>query len=209
MLGAWRWAGSAPAAIALLIGANLIPLVGVVAFGWDVLSVLAMYWLENCVVGLLNIGRMAFAGGAPASGPASKIALIPFFTIHYGIFWVVHGVFVFALPGLAGAGSSDASAAVIAIGALALALSHGASFVLNYVGRGEYRHATVGGLFVAPYGRVVVLHLTVLLGGFVALAAGGPVALVALLVVLKTALDLALHVREHAVARRQAARAKA
>lgn len=215
LASAARWSGSAPVAVALLVGANLIPLVGVLLLGWDVLSVLVMYWLENGLIGLLNIARMALAagpaGGGPlaATGAASKVVLIPFFAVHYGIFWAVHGVFVFALPSFAAAAVEGSAAVVsrdvVTVGALALAISHGASFVLNYLGRGEYRTATVGGLFVAPYGRVVVLHLTVLLGGFVALGAGSPVALVALLVILKTAVDLVLHLREHAAARRRVA----
>lgn len=220
LLGLRRWAGSAPVAVALLVAANLLPLVGVAVFGWDVLSILIIYWLENGVVGVLNVARMALAAGPAGtsgirvSGSASKVALIPFFCIHYGIFWVVHGVFVFALPMFAGVGGFGGSGfgapapaapdgGVIVVGALALAASHGASFVVNYVGRGEYRTASVGQLFVAPYGRVVVLHLTVLLGGFAALAAGGPVALVALLVAFKTGLDLLLHLREHAAAARR------
>jgi hypothetical protein len=180
-----------------------------------VLSVLVVYWIENGVVGLLNIARMAAAqgtaGGGPlgttGSGAVAKAVLIPFFAVHYGIFWVVHGVFVFLLPMLAGFGASGATGGVVGLGALALAISHGASYAVNYVGRGEYRTATLGALFVAPYARVVVLHVTVLLGGFATLAAGGPIVLVALLVTLKTVIDLALHLREHAAAARRAARA--
>ena len=35
--------------------------------------------------------------GRPPSG-TDKAALIPFFIMHYGIFWVVHGLFVLTLP---------------------------------------------------------------------------------------------------------------
>lgn len=203
-----RVAGSSPVAVGALVLANLVPLAGVLFFGWDVMTILVLYWLENGIVGLFNVARMAIARG-PAGQPAgraavagaAKVALIPFFLVHYGIFWVVHGVFVVSLPAIAGAAAADATGVYVVLGAAALLASHGVSFSANYIGRGEYRAATIDGLFIAPYGRVVVLHLTVLLGGFAALGAGWPPALVALLVVFKTGVDLLFHLREHALAR--------
>ena len=47
-----------------------------------------------------------------------------------------------------------------------------------------------------PYGRIVVLHLTVLLGGFLVMALGAPAAAIVLLVGLKTAIDLGAHLKE-------------
>lgn len=196
-------AGSSPVAVAALIVANLVPLVGVLLFGWDVMTILVLYWIENGIVGLFNVARMALATAGAARNGWGKLSVIPFFIVHYGIFWVVHGVFVVSLPLIAGAaGAAQATAGYVALGALALLASHAVSFVTNFVGRGEYRTTTLDGLFIAPYGRVVVLHLTVLLGGFAALGVGGGAALVALLVVFKTGLDLVFHLREHGGGRR-------
>ena len=49
----------------------------------------------------------------------------------------------------------------------------------------------------APYGQLVILHLTIILGGIVACVIGSPIATVIVLLLLKTAVDLRLHVREH------------
>ena len=49
----------------------------------------------------------------------------------------------------------------------------------------------------APYGRIVVLHVAIILGGFAVMALGEPVALLVVLVLLKLALDIKLHLREH------------
>jgi hypothetical protein len=49
---------------------------------------------------------------------------------------------------------------------------------------------------LAPYGRVVIMHLTVLLGAFGTLLFGSPAFLVALLVLLKTGVDVAFHLWE-------------
>jgi heme exporter protein D len=48
-----------------------------------------------------------------------------------------------------------------------------------------------------PYRRVVVLHVTIVLGAFVVDTVGAPVAALLLLVGLKTATDLHAHLREH------------
>ena len=85
----------------------------------------------------------------------------------------------------------------VAIGAIALFLSHGASFLLNYIGRGEYLTASPSGQMGASTARVVVLHLTIIFGSFVVAFIGSPVGALMVLVVLKTAFDLGLHLREH------------
>jgi hypothetical protein len=47
-----------------------------------------------------------------------------------------------------------------------------------------------------PYGRVMVLHLTVLFGGWVVMLLGSPVFALVLLVVFKTAADWRAHTAE-------------
>jgi len=47
-----------------------------------------------------------------------------------------------------------------------------------------------------PYGRVIVLHLTVLFGGWIVMLLGSPLPALVLLVVIKTAADLRAHKAE-------------
>ena len=49
----------------------------------------------------------------------------------------------------------------------------------------------------APYGRLVVLHITIILGGMAIAITGAPAAAVAILVVLKTVMDIGFHLAEH------------
>ena len=86
----------------------------------------------------------------------------------------------------------------MAIAAGALFLSHGASFFLNYLGKREYLTTSPIRQMFAPYGRVVVLHLTILIGAFAVAILGAPIGALVVLVVLKTAFDLRLHLRQHA-----------
>ena len=46
-----------PSVIVLLV-ANLIPILGVLFFDWDVVSLLKIYWAENVAVGLVNVLKM-------------------------------------------------------------------------------------------------------------------------------------------------------
>ena len=51
-----------PSGIALVV-TNLLPLAGVFFFGWTVFEVLALYWLENVVIGILNLPKILTASG--------------------------------------------------------------------------------------------------------------------------------------------------
>ena len=46
--------------LASLLGANIVPLIGVLFFNWDAGVVVLLYWLENVVIGFYNILRIVF-----------------------------------------------------------------------------------------------------------------------------------------------------
>ncbi len=80
---------------------------------------------------------------------------------------------------------------------LALFISHGVSFVQNYLLKREYATAKPDKLMGSPYGRIVVMHITIPAGGFLTMAIGSPAPLLVVLVVLKTVLEVGLHNRAH------------
>ncbi|MCO8266874.1 DUF6498-containing protein [Haloferax prahovense] len=222
-------------ALAALVAANLVPLVGVVWFDWSLKALLVAYWLESGVVGLLNVPKILAASGrgdggsnikatingrpvelSPPDDPRDGFHLYPsnvpiagFFAMHYGIFWVVHGVFVWSFDAFAvGAGAvGGVPLGAVLLAAGATVLSHGGSFAVNFVGRGEYRSISPGKQMSEPYRRVIVLHLTIILGAFLVAASGAPAAALVVMVVVKTALDAGAHLREHARAKKRARRA--
>ena len=201
-----------PIAALFLIAVNTIPLFGVLFFGWSLFSIMFLYWIENGIIGFFNIFKIALArvpssgftiNGRPVS-PSNKELRITFFILHYGLFWTVHGVFVFVFFGLP---SSDLFGSFeprgVAIAAAALFLSHGVSFFVNFLGKEEYRTVSPDQQMTEPYSRVVVLHVTILVGGFFADSLGAPLAALVLLILLKTAIDLLAHLREHRKAERR------
>ena len=48
--------------IALLIG-NLLPIVGVVLWDWDVRSIITLYWSENLILGGIMLLKMGYLSG--------------------------------------------------------------------------------------------------------------------------------------------------
>lgn len=198
-------------AIISLIISNLIPLFGVLYFQWNVYSLMILYWLENVLIGVFTVIKMRKAEGSFLSSVTSNFTVngrkassfqhdsltaqrtffIPFFSMHFGIFTLVHGIFVLIFFY-----SPDVSFRGIALTFLSMCLSHFISYETNFIGKGEYLHTSIEKLFIAPYPRVIVMHLTVILGGMFAMQNKSIYSLV-LLVVLKTIADLGSHLFEH------------
>jgi Family of unknown function (DUF6498) len=232
-------ATSSSASIVLLVAFNLVPLVGVLFLRWNIPTILVLYWVENGIVGLLNVPKILLArgslprasGSVAATGAAAngvggmpRAGLALFFLVHYGLFWLVHGVFVFALPTFAAVGFTDfrtledgslqvgsplvtsPDMGAVAVGAVGLAISRLASFFLNFIGRREYLRISPARQAFAPYGRLFILHVTIIFGAFVSLLIGSPIGAIVVLVLVKTGADLALHVREHDAIGRSAPR---
>ena len=201
-------AQASPSAWVLAL-ANLIPVWGILALGWDVFPLVFLFWLENVIIGVLNAARMLCVDPRDIGSWLGKLFMVPFFCFHYGMFTAIHGVFVFALFGgevyIHGGDPSrileSAAQTVAELGlglpVLALAGSHLFSFLWNYLLRGEYRIASVAELMMKPYSRVVTLHIGILGGGFLIALLGSPTWALLLLVTLKVVFDVRAHLREH------------
>jgi hypothetical protein len=206
--------------LGLLVVVNLSPVVGVVAGALTLADVFLVYWFENVIVGVTTLVRAVTARHVATPGGQSSMrvsvgvraqrlsemdpatartTLAVFFCFHYGIFTIGHGIVTLTLIGRAD-GFGDLSAAPITGGVLALAASHGFSLWWNWFRGGERDKNSVEDVVVAPYARIVVMHLAVLLG-FAVLSgtagAGNAVGPVVVLCTLKTALDAVLHTRQH------------
>ena len=195
-----------------LVLANATPLIGVLWFHWQVFPIILVYWLENVVVGGFNVLKMLTADPDQPVEWVAKVFAIPFFCVHFGMFTMVHGIFVFAIFGqhipalqhFQGAWISPAMvmtaihATHVEYAWLALLLSHGFSFLWNYILGGEYKNVSLQLLMGQPYARVMILHFVILGGAFVAAALGSPLPALVLLVALKTGVDIAAHRRERA-----------
>lgn len=186
-----------PSAIALII-ANLLPLAGVVLFDWAVLDLMLLYWVENVVVGVINVLRMIAGRGT------GRLFLIPFFAVHYGMFCFGHYT---AISHLFGVDLVEAFAMPVAealrspmwIAVAGITLSHLFSFKFNFIDGKEYRRTGINRLMTRPYGRIVALHIAVIAGGFFITTLDNPLPALIVLIAGKIVFDLRMHTAERRV----------
>ena len=132
-----------PVSAWVLLAANLIPVAGVLLWGWSVFALLALFWMENVIIGAFFALRMLCADPRDAALWAAKLFMVPFFCFHYGMFTAIHGVFVFSLFGGKSYSASGlhvlepAARAASELGLWlplgALLASHAFSFLWNYL----------------------------------------------------------------------------
>ncbi len=208
-----------------LILANLVPLAGALFRGWDVGQILGVYWLESGIVGFYTVLKMTMCRGDSGlehrrltrwkiRGPRQltlsqeRIRGIAFFTFCFGVSMFVHGMFLLFLA-LSRSKQGDSFADIMGtmlgveggllllLAVTLLVLSHGVSFLKNYIQREEYRTMTIEKVMRQPFNRILVMHVTLVGGGFAVSKMGESQALLAAMVLLKIGLDALQHLREH------------
>ena len=179
-----------------LLAVNL----GVIAFAvqddWSLATILMSYWVQSILIGLFQALKIAdlktfstegfkMGGHAVDPTPATKIKVVAFFLVHYGIFHFVYFGFI-----RSEAGAPDWFD--VAMSGLAFFANHLLSFVMN---RRQLRARVpnIGTMMFFPYIRIVPMHVFLVFGAF---AAGPHFALVFFLL-LKTLADMAMHALEH------------
>lgn len=209
-----------------LVLSNLLPVLGVLFFGWSIGNVMILFWLENVIIGGFNVLKMLTVRNVGDRIPQAvawpaRVSMAGFFAIHYGIFTLVHGIFVMVIFGRGGLGDMGGMRRALphmnlhvsphnpvegltsmlggwlVVPAIALIISHGISFFVNYLHGGERNRLTLQDLMAAPYGRIVVLHITIIVGGGITMAMGSPMIALLVLIGLKIAMDVQSHLREH------------
>jgi len=92
----------------------------------------------------------------------------------------------------------NVNVSAILIGAGALFVSHGVSYVNNFIHGGEFRRTNPDRLFIQPYKRIVVMHLVILGAAFIA-GTSGDLHMTGIItfVGLKIFFDLLAHILEH------------
>ena len=192
---------------AILILSNLVPLAGILFWGWDTFVLLCLYWLETAVIGFWTILRVATMSRDPGSvagrSIAGTLALAGFFTVHAGLFMTVHMLFIYTLFAGPWAGRIDDARdfiRLIVIGKdlwiplVALFVGQGAIFINDAVNRFVFAKQPLtsvdtGVIMGGFYKRIVIMHLAIMGGAFIAQMIGSIAPLI-VLVLLKTAIEI-------------------
>mgnify|MGYP001574478675 FL=1 len=179
---------SYPSIISLII-ANSIPLIGVLFFDWSLIQILLLYWFESAIIGFYTILKIIKAN------KTISFFLVPFFILHYGGFMFGHLAFIFAFFRGESVGTTLLWNSAPAI--LTLFISHGISFFSNFLGKREYKNTNLQEQMVIPYKRIIAMHFTLILGGFLISIYNSPVFALIILIIAKIIIDLRSHIKEH------------
>jgi len=171
----------------VILAVDLFPIWAVLTMGWGAAPLVFLYWLENVILGAVALMKMlATSMKEHPIGAVGMLFLGPFFIVHYGMFCFVHGIFVnvfanlnsgtdpgFLSPwGLIEAALQSApnmTLFVVAIIAVQIFL-----FVQDFMLGGGYKRTTVDKEMMAPYARIIVLHIAIFAGAFAMASIGEP-----------------------------------
>ncbi len=245
----------------ILIAVNLIPAIGVLAWNWDLYSVMVLFWMETAIIGFYQIIKIF------RTMLILSFFLVPFFCVHFGAFMFGHFIFLTAFFGPDGLKHMPNPLPVLMdllfnrgfwVPALALFLSHGFAFfkydwnpesavpaettptpapekkddyhpmddwqselkpvsakinntpinlsprlqaLLMWVAKRSVNPGRQD-LMAEPYKRVVVMHITIILGAFLTFIVGKSKWVILLLIGLKIASDLISHVHYHGLGKK-------
>ncbi len=203
-LEAWNGAYLRFPSVIILIVANLVPLYGVLFWGWDLFTLMVAYWMETAAIGFWNIVHMAVLARWAA------LFMVPFFIVHFGGFMLGHFLFLWQMFG--GVWNENVANVEEFLRAIpvdwgvwiafaALFISHGLSFFFNALRpwwRGEDQPpGAAQNVMSGTYGRVMVMHVTILFGAALAAYFKTPAAAFVLLIALKIFVDVSAHVRKN------------
>ena len=178
---------------------NLLPVFGVLFLNWDPGMILILYWIENVFIGLFTVPRILMAQGPPPSAGSviggtpfvQRLGTAAFFTFHYGVFWIVHGFFALLLAGEISPGeSSPEDMRGVGLAIIGIFIIQAMQFWQAWLRPKAWETANAKMEMFLPYPRVMVLHITVLLGAAGLNAIGAPTWTMLLLCIGKMAIEL-------------------
>ncbi len=175
-----------------VIAANLLPIVGVWAWGWDPKEIFLVYCLETIIIGLFTLLKMAvvtlvrknddwYTEGKKTK--QSGLFFMIFFLMHYGLFVGIQMSIFFGVSGI-GKGTglnlfsffykwpsllSNDTLILLAV----FIVCYAAKFVTDFILTKEYRTIPLMKLMFQPYGRIFVQQFAVIFGSmFLSFGAG-------------------------------------
>lgn len=169
------------------VAVNAIPLAGVIWFGWSVFEVLLLYWFENVAIGVAHAARLGIC--TRTNRTKGGWGTTAFFTAHYGLFTLVHGIFVVTYFGIVAEGFLGLKGGLV-LPVVSIFVWQTLQLVFDAQASQGFKGRDPTSMMFEPYPRVFALHVTVIVGGFLIDVLGAPVWALAVLVVMKTISDV-------------------
>ena len=191
-----------------LIFSNLLVIVFAVVDNLSALNILWIYWSQSVIIGIFNFLKIitlkefsteGFRQGNKPVLPtkSAKISTAIFFLFHYGFFHVIYAVFLGGFSNFMYTGVDGSENNFIFYAAAAFFIS----YLIEFINSGNEEQEAIpnlGKLMFAPYARIIRMHFTIILGGFIGaagsfFAADTNMAIIVLFTGIKTVVDLITH----------------
>jgi uncharacterized protein DUF6498 len=201
---------SKPGAVVLALLINAVPLVGVLYFEWSAINVLVLYWFENLLIGVCTYIRLVMHRrwtrkrgywrhsnrlGIQVNNKPAEMGLIGEYATGTFGFTLGHGVFVGVIVLILHQNYPDQpmwqlSWDQVLRGALAIAAFLGIELAIDLTRIRGASFAALRDYAQARMGRIIVLHLAIIFGMMAMAWSNSPMAVLYVLIALKTIADL-------------------
>lgn len=185
----------------ILLFSNSAALLIAVSEGVSLKSVLALYWVQSVIIGIVNCIRILTVDSFSTEGVLlnekpvpptlqTKYKLAAFFAFHYGFFHVVYAIFVFDAP-------LNINGYYVLGGGLLFFVDHLFSFIYNK--KRDDKVLNIKRLMAFPYARIIPMHFFIIFFGMFFSLTSYPFLVFGKIVFLglKTMVDAGMHVVEH------------
>jgi Family of unknown function (DUF6498) len=194
--------------VALLV--NVVPIVGVLRYGWSATNVLVLYWFENVLVAVFTCVRLIVhrrltrkrgywrtdqIGGLEVNGKPVHTNILGEYALTAFLFTAAHGVFVGVIVMIFAQNYPDqpmwhVSLPQVARGVLAITAMLGAELLVDLTTIRARSFAEMKGYVQGRLSRVFVLHLAIIFGMLAMAMADSPFGVLYVLIGLKTLADV-------------------
>lgn len=188
---------------------NAVPLVGVKYYGWSASTVVVLYWIENLLVACFTCARIALHRvltrkrghwrggqvGVQVNGKPLQTGLLGEYATLAFVFTLAHGIFVFGFTAIAadhhpGDALWTVSRAQLLQGVQWMFVAMATEFLVDAATLRRRSFAWLKAYVGARTGRVLVLHLALIVGMWGMMVMESPFAVLYVLIALKTLWDL-------------------
>jgi len=184
-----------------LLGSNAVVIIYALAEGWNILTLMWIYWAQSVIIGCVNFIRILslrdfstegvrMSGKPVEATGAAKVAIALFFLFHYGFFHLGYAVFL-SSGMFSGKSAPPIDRSYILMTSAVFLGNHVFSFLYNR--ERDRVKQNIGRVMAFPYARIIPMHLTIIFGSFL----GGHA--IVLFLLLKTLADVIMHGVEHQV----------
>jgi hypothetical protein len=192
----------------MLIISNFVVILFAIVDNLSAIEVLWIYWIQSVIIGVFNFVKIIslkefstkdFRRGGKELQPTSavKISTGIFFLFHYGFFHFVYAMFLGGFSVM----SKESTSATVYNYLWFTSLVFFISYLIEYIQslrNSSEEIPNLGALMFAPYLRIIPMHLTIILGGFLGMIGSLlnidiNISIIVLFVGIKTFVDLITH----------------